>query len=127
MSLVRLTLGGLVLFGLWGSTKLAWQQALAGGACPLMGPVPACYIAFASYVAMTAGLAMMGRRDWSRRLFLVGLLGAGGLALIGSLLELVQGHVCPRAGIVPMCYLSLGFCVLIGVLFSRAYPSAGRA
>jgi len=44
---------------------------------------------------------------------------AAGLAALASVLEAIQGDVCPLAfnDTVPMCYISLGFTVVIGVLF----------
>jgi hypothetical protein len=51
--------------------------------------------------------------------FWLGLLAAGGLALVGSGLEVIKGDVCPVAfGWLPMCYVSLAFSVLIGILFA---------
>ncbi len=125
---LRLALYGLVLFGLWGSARLAWQQWSFGGACPCIGSVPACYVALAGYAAMTGGLVLVGRSVWARRSFFAGLALAGGLAMIGSILELLEGQVCPRVGTVPMCYVSLGLAALIGFLFWREYvrgPSHG--
>ena len=51
-------------------------------------------------------------------LFWGGIIIAGGLAALASVLELVKGDVCPVAfGTVPMCYISLAFTALIGVLY----------
>lgn len=118
---LRFTLYALVLFGLWGSARLAWQQLSIGEACPAVGSVPACYVALAGYSAMTGGLVLVGRWAWARRLFFAGVAIAGGLAMIGSILELVDGPVCPRAGSVPTCYISLGLAGLIGLLFWWEY------
>ena len=53
-------------------------------------------------------------------LFWVGLAVAGGLALMGSAFELIQGDVCPKGfGWLPMCYVSLAFSVIIGVLYAK--------
>ena len=50
--------------------------------------------------------------------FWSGLVIAGGLAALASVLELVKGDVCPVAfGSVPMCYISLAFTAVIGVLY----------
>jgi hypothetical protein len=70
---------------------------------------------------MTGGLVLAGRSVWARRWFFAGLAVAGGLAMIGSILELLEGQVCPRVGTVPMCYVSLGLAALIGFLFWRVY------
>ena len=43
---------------------------------------------------------------------------AGGLAALASVLELVKGDVCPVAfRSVPMCYISLVFTAVIGLLY----------
>lgn len=116
--MLRITLFGLVLFGTWSSGKLSWQQYLSGEACPILGFIPACYLAFAGYLMMLIAVML---RTWSPFfywLFWGGLFIAGGLALLGSAMELVKGNICPRAyGWIPMCFISLGFSVLVGVLY----------
>ena len=70
---------------------------------------------------MTIGLAAtIAKPDLNVTwMFWLGLLAAGGLALLGSGMELAKGDVCPKAyGWLPMCYVSLAFSVLIGVLFA---------
>jgi hypothetical protein len=119
MMFVRLAIFGLVGFGLFASGQLSWREWTTGAACPVVGSVPACYFAFAGYMAMAIGLVVAARSStsWARSLFYAGLCVAGGLALLGSTLELVNGNVCPRAGRVPMCYISLAMSILIGGLF----------
>ncbi len=119
MMLIRLAVFGLVGFGFYSSARLAWRQWTTGEACPVVGSVPACYVAFAGYLAMAFGLVatVMFGASWARSLFYVGVGVAGGLALFGSVLELIKGNVCPRAGNVPMCYISLAMSLLIGGLF----------
>jgi len=124
--IARLALAGLVLVGSWGSGRLSWRQWSVGEACPVVGSVPACYVAFAGYIGMVAGLALVGQVAWARSLFYTGLAAAGGLALIGSGMELLRGDVCPRVGAVPTCYVSLGLSVLIGVLFWQVNGLADR-
>ncbi len=119
MMIVRLAVFSLVGFGFYSSARLAWRQWTTGEACPVVGSVPACYVAFAGYLAMAIGLvvAVTSGASWARSLFYVGVGVAGGLALFGSALELIKGNVCPRAGNVPMCYISLAMSLLIGGLF----------
>ena len=116
----------LVAFGVWSGGKLSYQQYLSGEACPLLGPVPACYIAFVGYLMMAVALATLGfgfrSLNW---VFWTGLAVAGGLALLGSAFELIRGNICPRAfGWLPMCYVSLAFSVLIGLLYASLYKTA---
>lgn len=121
MTSVRLAVFGLVGFGFFSSGRLAWLQWTTGEACPVVGSVPACYVAFAGYLGMVIGLAVVATSGeaWARSLFYAGVGVAGGLALLGSALELVNGNVCPRAVRVPMCYISLAMSLLIGALFWR--------
>ncbi|NOY40707.1 MAG: hypothetical protein GXP26_02560 [Planctomycetes bacterium] len=119
--MIRLTLIGLVVFGLWSGGRLSYSHFQTGEACPILGVVPACYIAFIGYLMMALALAVTTAKpelnlSW---MFWLGLLAAGGLALLGSGLELAKGNVCPKAfGWLPMCYVSLAFSVLIGILFA---------
>lgn len=120
--MVRVILYALVAFGVWSGGKLSYQHFQSGEACPILKVVPACYIAFAGYLAMALALViplMSGNTlSW---LFWSGLAVAGGLALLGSVIELIQGDVCPRAfGWLPMCYVSFAFSVLIGILYARS-------
>ena len=119
--MIRLALIGLVALGLWSSARLAYSHYQSGEACPILGVVPACYIALAGYLMMTFGLvATIAKPDLNLTwMFWLGLLAAGGLALLGSGMELAKGDVCPKAyGWLPMCYVSLAFSVLIGILFA---------
>ena len=119
--MIRLALIGLLALGLWSSARLAYSHYQSGEACPILGFVPACYIALAGYLMMTCGLAAtIAKPDLNLTwMFWLGLLAAGGLALLGSGMELAKGDVCPKAyGWLPMCYVSLTFSVLIGILFA---------
>jgi len=119
--IVKTILSLMVLFGLWGAGNLSYKQYLSGEACPILGDaIPACYIAFAGYILIAAGVAVslptVGKLG--RSLFWTGTAIAGGLAALASALELVKGDVCPVAfGSVPMCYISLAFSIIIALLF----------
>ena len=119
--MTRLTLIGLVAWGLLSAGRLSYSHFQYGEACPILGIVPARYIASAGYLMMALALAVRTAKSevnlsW---MFWLGLLAAGGLALVGSGLELINGDVCPKAfGWLPMCYVSLAFSVLIGILFA---------
>ncbi|MDA8563343.1 hypothetical protein N9L06_02715 [Mariniblastus sp.] len=119
--IVKTALALMVLFGLWGAGRLSYDQYLSGEACPILGDmVPACYIAFAGYILIAAGVtvSLLGIGTFGGYLFWGGTAIAGGLAALASVLELIKGDVCPLAfGSVPMCYISLAFSVVIAVLF----------
>ncbi len=118
--MIRLTLIGLVALGLWSGARLSYSHYQSGEAGPILGVVPACYIALAGYLMMGLALAVTTAKpelnlSW---MFWSGLLAAGGLALLGSGLELAKGDVCPKAfGWLPMCYMSLASSILIGILY----------
>ena len=113
----------LVAAGLWSGAGLSWHQFQSGDACPMLGRVPACYIAFASYLAMAVSLVirLATQPDRFRWLFWIGLGFAGGLATLGTVMEVIKGGICPKAfGVLPMCYVSLAICVVMGILFVRS-------
>jgi len=119
--ITKIALIGLVGFGVWSGGRLSYQHYLSGEACPILGAVPACYVAFAGYLMMAAVLvAALAGFQLPSWLFWSGLAVAGGLALLGSVFELVKGNICPRAfGWLPMCYVSLAFSIAIGILYSN--------
>ena len=121
--IVKTALTLMVLFGLWGAGNLSYDQFRSGEACPILGDmVPACYIAFAGYVLITTGViaSLAGVNQIGAYLFWGGIVIAGGLAALASILELVKGDVCPVAfGSVPMCYVSLLFTAVIVALYMK--------
>lgn len=98
-----------VLCGFCGSGHLAIRHWSAKEACPLLGLIPACYVAFAAYSAVTAGvcLSFVKPSAVSSGSVLIGVAFAAGLALTGSAFELSQGGICPKISGIPMCYISL--------------------
>lgn len=125
MMIAKIVLLLLVGFGTYSSSRLAWREWSTGSACPVVGSVPACYVAFAGYLLMTIALLGVGKAPWLGNVFYTGVVIAGGLALIGTVLELVKGNICPRVGSVPMCYISLGMSLLIGFLFYHTLKAVG--
>ncbi len=120
MMIARIVLYLLVGFGTFSSGRLAWREWSTGEACPAVGSVPACYVAFGGYLLMTVALIGVAKLPWLGKAFYTGLATAGGLALVGSVLELVKGNICPRVGSIPMCYISLAMSLLIGFLFYQS-------
>ena len=125
----------MVLMGLWGAGKLSYEQYQTGEACPILGDfIPACYIAFGGYILIGAGAALSliaivadggSIGSWGGRLFWIGTAVAGGLAAIATVMELVNGDVCPVGfGWIPMCYISLAFSVVIAVMYVMSFRSS---
>lgn len=87
-----------------------WQNP---GACPSIGPVPACYIVLAGFTT-----ALIGHLGKIRRAFLLGLGVPTTLAAFASVGETLGFIVCPRTeGGIPMCYISLALCCTIWILW----------
>ena len=59
---------------------------MLGKACPIVGSLPACYLAFLGYLAIVMGLALLGRTNSAPRLFYTGVATAGELAPGGEYL-----------------------------------------
>ena len=66
---------------------------------------------------MVIALAGVWKAPRLRYAFFTGAAIAGGLALVGTILELVKGNVCPRVGAIPMCYISFAMSLLIVAMF----------
>lgn len=121
--MIRVALYLLVAFGVWSGGRMSYLHFQSGESCPILKVVPACYIAFAGYLLMAISLLVVVAKPGCHltAMFWTGLFVAGGLALIGTVFELVKGDVCPKAfGWLPMCYVSLAFSILIGVLYAMA-------
>ena len=93
--------------------------------CPILGPIPACYLALGGYVLMAAAATTLfarrlrrGYRSRANQIFWTGWAIAGGLASLGSVMEWMRGGICPRI-VLPLCYVSLVSCALIGLLYVR--------
>ncbi len=117
--ILRLCLAGFSVYVLSGLIPISFAHLQTGVVCPMLGPLPACYLVSACYAAM--GLADV---LWNKRLN--GLFFAGAapvilLALIGTSLELSGRPTCPRSETgLPLCYLSLiaGIMMLVVFLFA---------
>lgn len=96
----------------------------------LGGSIPACLIVLGSYMLMAMGY-WVGRRRKQRSMtviFWIGLSVATTLAMLATILELLSGKVCPRLfGWLPMCYLSLGACIMIASLYLTQRRQVGSS
>lgn len=103
-----------ICFGLLGATRLSYVTITGGVPCPGVMGFPACYIIFLAYASMLLAF-LQKKRSWSRPVFASGLAVAIGFALPASLIEVFREGTCPSsASGIPLCYLSLALCLLIG-------------
>jgi hypothetical protein len=85
-------------------------------ACPMLGPIPACFPVGLGYLAMAISAVFSPRR--LTVLFLLGWAPVFLLALTGSTLELLGHTTCPASPTgTPLCYFSLAVASLMLPVF----------
>jgi len=104
----------LLAFATYKAGALSLDQWKNPGACPSIGPVPACYLVLAGF-----SLALIGHLGKISKVFLGGLGFPTALALFASIGEIFGFVECPKTeGGVPMCYISLALCSVCWVLWA---------
>jgi len=112
----RVIIAALAIFGFGGVLPVSLAELTSGGACPHLGPVPACHLVSLAYG--TVLVTVLHRRLWNRWVFLLGWFPIFALAAAGSALELLGHDTCPKtAGGIPKCYYSLGLAVVLVLPF----------
>jgi len=88
-------------------------------ACPMLGPVPACYLVFIGYIAIGVSVVLEPLRSlW---IFLSGWLPVFLFALTGTSLELLGQPTCPRSDSdIPLCFFSLAIASALFAVFFLA-------
>jgi len=87
------------------------------GACPSISGVPACYVVAVAYLLIFTS-TLINRRLLYKRLFVIGAGIVFGLAIVGSVMQITSLGECPKtASGFPMCYISLGICSLLIMIF----------
>ncbi len=111
----RLAIVILAILGFLAVGQISHSHWTGEQACPLIGPVPACYVIFVGYGLIV--LSMLPRLWRPLLVFLVGWVPVITLALLGVVGELAGFAHCPQteSGI-PKCYLSAILAMIIGVL-----------
>lgn len=106
-------LGLLLAFASYKAGALSLEQWNNPGACPSIGPVPACYLVLAGFL-----LALIGHLGHFRKLFFAGLGFPTALALFASIGEIGGFVECPKTESgTPMCFISLALCILCWILW----------
>lgn len=115
--LPRLALIVIAGFGSLAGLKLSIEHLQHGEVCPMLGPIPACIIVFLGYLCVVLA-ALFVKKTSVRRLFYIGWTPVFLLALMGVILELTKGHVCPPGAYgIPQCFFSLAMVLICLGLF----------
>ena len=110
---------GIVVVASWvlaGLAPLILDQFRGIDTCPMLGPIPACYLVGSGYFAMTIAVVFSPRK--LTLLFLLGWAPVFLLALTGSTLEVLGRTACPASPSgTPLCYFSLAIASLLLPVF----------
>jgi hypothetical protein len=114
--ILRIGLAAFSVFVLSGIIPISITHWHTGDACPVIGPIPACYVVSVCYAAMGIGSLL-----WTMPLKSVFFAGATPvilLALAGTSLELMGRSTCPisDAG-TPLCFYSLAVGIAMLIVF----------
>lgn len=113
---LRIIIAALALFGFIGVVPVSLAEFSSGGACPHLGPIPACHLVLLAYG--TALLTVLHSRLWSPWVFLLAWFPIFALAATGSGLEFLGHDTCPKTtGGIPKCYFSLGLAIALVLPF----------
>ena len=114
--LLRIGLAGFSIYVLSGIIPISITHWHTGDACPVIGPIPACYVVSVCYAAMgIASLVWAKRLQW---LFFAGSTPVILLALIGTSLELLGHPTCPLSDAgTPLCFYSLAVGLSMLIIF----------
>jgi len=117
---VRLILLGLATIGIASGGALSISHFHEGGTCPMLGPLPACYLVFIGYSLI--GLSTITPARISKLSFYIGWVPIFGLAAVGTMLHIFVGDTCPVSDNgMPQCYMSLALAlVILGVFYFMA-------
>jgi len=123
----RILIGVIAMAGMIGVLPIITAH-LRGWSCPMIGPLPACYLVLFAYSSVALSVLLNARRR--KIIFLVGWTPLFIVATAGSVLELMGREACPRTGYgVPTCFISLFMVLVLAAVFvagrgSRAAPSS---
>jgi hypothetical protein len=123
--LLRVSLAAFSIYVLSGIVPISITHMHTGDACPLIGPIPACYIVSICYAAMgIASLLWAKPLNW---LFFAGSAPVILLALAGTSMELMGRPTCPvsDAG-TPLCFYSLAVGISMLTIFLVALKMEQR-
>jgi len=100
------------LIGLIGVIPVSLAEISTGGACPYLGPIPACHVVSLAYA--TTLVVVLHPGFWNLWVFLAAWAPIFLFAATGSVLELLGNDTCPKtAGGIPKCYFSFALSVAL--------------
>ena len=112
--LLRAAIVLLASIGVLGVGRISITHWLGEASCPMLGPLPACYIILIGYSLIV--LSMFPRLQQASVVFLIGWVPVIMLALSGVVGELTGILQCPHLeNGIPQCYLSAALASIIGV------------
>ncbi len=101
--------------GVLGVGRISISHWTGEESCPVLGPLPACYIILIAYSLIV--LAMYPRMRQAPLVFIFGWVPVITLAFTGVVSELTDVLQCPHLeNGIPQCYLSAALALFIGLL-----------
>lgn len=123
MNVTAMARGLLILiagFGSLAGARLSLDHLTQGEICPVIGPIPACYIVLLGYLCVLVAAIRLSKSG-SKQLFYIGWAPVFMLAFAGVIMELTQGDICPKGPVgIPQCYISFVMAGLCWWLFYYA-------
>lgn len=117
--LIRLALLSIAAFGTFAGMRLSVSHLKHGEICPVLGPVPACFIVLLGYLCVLI-VAIIPQKMWSKQIFYLGWSPVFLLATYGVIFEIIQGQICPPGpASIPQCFFSLAMAVICWVSFRQ--------
>ena len=105
----------LASIGVLGVGRISINHWTGEASCPMIGPLPACYIILIGYSLIV--LSTYPRLQQAFLLFLIGWVPVILLALTGVVGELIGVLQCPHLEIgIPQCYISAALALIIGLI-----------
>ena len=114
---IKVILLVLLSIGLYGALSVSYLTVTGIAPCPSVANIPACFIVTIGYFLMLVATFFNNKLN-AKWLFIIGWSPVVLLALVGSLLELSQGDICPKSSMgIALCYVSLSFVIMVAALF----------
>lgn len=112
---LSLAIAALAAAGFFGVGEISHAHWAGEAACPVIGPVPACYVILVGYGLIL--ISVLPQVPFRSAVFAVGWLPVFALALVGVGGEVTGLAACPQtqSGI-PKCFISAAMAAVIGLL-----------